>query len=158
MTLRPYSADLQQQFRATLGTPGAPEVIDDAQSVVPVAIVAATPQAVNVSLAETKRTVLCATATSSGGAGSTTALTVGAGRVARIVGMSIVVSGAARAQAVLNSVVFLNGISRTDSSAVSIQFDYETAPVLAATQTAVLTVTSAGNECALNVFYVDEAA
>lgn len=40
MALRPYSADLQQTFRTTLGTPGAPEVIDDSQPVVPVAIVA----------------------------------------------------------------------------------------------------------------------
>ncbi len=40
MALRPYSANLQQAFRETLGTPGAPEVIDDGQSVVPVAVVA----------------------------------------------------------------------------------------------------------------------
>lgn len=40
MTLRPFSADLQKQFRDTLGTPGAPEVIDDGQPVVAVAVVA----------------------------------------------------------------------------------------------------------------------
>lgn len=40
MTLRPFSADLQKQFRDTLQTPGAPEVVDDGQPVVPVAVVA----------------------------------------------------------------------------------------------------------------------
>lgn len=40
MTLRPYSATLQAQFRDTLGTPGAPEVIDDSQPVQAVAVVA----------------------------------------------------------------------------------------------------------------------
>lgn len=40
MTLRPFSATLQAQFRDTLGTPGAPEVIDDSQPVQAVAVVA----------------------------------------------------------------------------------------------------------------------
>lgn len=40
MTLRPYSATLQAAYRDTLGTPGAPEVIDDSQPVTPVAVVA----------------------------------------------------------------------------------------------------------------------
>jgi len=40
MTLRPYSATLQAAYRDTLGTPGAPETIDDSQPVVPVAVVA----------------------------------------------------------------------------------------------------------------------
>lgn len=43
MTLRPYSADLQKQYRDTMGTPGAPEVVDDAIPVVPVAVVAQVP-------------------------------------------------------------------------------------------------------------------
>jgi len=40
MTLRPYSATLQAAYRDTLGTPGAPETIDDSSPVVPVAVVA----------------------------------------------------------------------------------------------------------------------
>lgn len=40
MTLRPYSQALQQAYRETLSTPGAPEVIDDSSPVVPVAVVA----------------------------------------------------------------------------------------------------------------------
>jgi len=40
VTLRPYSQTLQQAYRDTLGTPGAPEAIDDAAPVVPVAVVA----------------------------------------------------------------------------------------------------------------------
>jgi hypothetical protein len=40
MVLRPYSADLQKAYRDTLGTPGAPETIDDSQPVLPVAVVA----------------------------------------------------------------------------------------------------------------------
>lgn len=40
MALRPYSATLQKAYRDTLGTPGAPEVIDDGVPVTPVAIVA----------------------------------------------------------------------------------------------------------------------
>lgn len=40
MTLRPFSATLQKQFRDTLETPGAPEVIDDSQPVMPVAVIA----------------------------------------------------------------------------------------------------------------------
>lgn len=40
MTLRPYSQTLQQAYRDTLGTPGAPEAIDDSVPVTPVAVVA----------------------------------------------------------------------------------------------------------------------
>lgn len=40
MTLRPYSATLQAAYRETLGTPGAPELIDDGTPVQPVAVVA----------------------------------------------------------------------------------------------------------------------
>jgi hypothetical protein len=40
MTLRPFSATLQNQFRTTLETPGSPETIDDSQPVIPVAVVA----------------------------------------------------------------------------------------------------------------------
>ncbi len=40
MTLRPYSADLQQRFREVLKTAGAPEGFDDATPVSPVAVVA----------------------------------------------------------------------------------------------------------------------
>jgi len=40
MALRPYSATLQAAYRDTLGTPGAPEVIDDSTPVMPVAVVA----------------------------------------------------------------------------------------------------------------------
>ena len=42
MTLRPYSAELQKDYRDVMGTPGAPEVVDDEQPVVPVAIVGGT--------------------------------------------------------------------------------------------------------------------
>jgi len=40
VAIRPFSADLQKQFRDTLQTPGSPEVVDDGQPVIPVAVVA----------------------------------------------------------------------------------------------------------------------
>jgi hypothetical protein len=40
VTQRPFSADLQRQFRDTLRTPGSPEIIDDQNEVIPVAIIA----------------------------------------------------------------------------------------------------------------------
>ena len=46
MTLRPYSADLQKAFRDLLGTPGAPETVDDSAPIIPVAVVASSPDTV----------------------------------------------------------------------------------------------------------------
>lgn len=161
MVLRPYSADLQQTFRATLLTPGAPEVIDDSEPVVPVAIVAGNLTATlpsTVTVTPSKKTAIPLSATSAGGVGSTTIGTVPALKVWRILSIAITVSGAARAQINLNGVASLHGISRTDTGSNVVTWNYEAAPVLTAAQTAVLQVTSAGNECAANISYVEEDA
>jgi len=58
MTLRPYSATLQKAYRDTLGTPGAPEVIDDGVPVMPVAIVATSASGSSVSISDGTDTLL----------------------------------------------------------------------------------------------------
>jgi len=158
MTVRPYSADLQQTFRATLGTPGAPEVIDDEQPVVPVAIVAGNLNT-TVTVSPTKYTALPANATSTGAVATTTMGTVPAGKVWRILTMNLTVTGAARAQIELNAVKYLacNSIGALTNNN-SAKWDYAAAPVLTAGQIARLNVTFAGNDITADLTYVEESA
>lgn len=158
MTLRPYSADLQQTFRSTLLTPGAPEVIDDEAPVVPVAIVAGNLNT-TVTVSPTKYTALPANATSTGGVATTTMGTVPAGKVWRVLNASLTVTGAARAQIEFNAVKYLacNSIGALTNNA-SMSWSYEAAPVLTAGQIARLNVTFAGNDITADITYVEESA
>lgn len=109
MTLRPFSATLQKQFRDTLETPGAPSEIDDGQPVIPVAVIAQVNTATSagytqitdgtdtaeistageLSVAATKKTATVVSGARSASAGTTTIGTVGASKVWRILSLQI---------------------------------------------------------------------
>lgn len=162
MTLRPYSADLQQQFRSILSTPGAPEAIDDGQPVVPVAIVAG-------AFDNIKRTATIIQATRHSSAGNTTIGTVPAGRVWRILSVSgSALFGATAAEA--GGLIALNGITviylsvgglvaQKTNTSNTVTWSYSACPVLTAGQTVVLTSESAGIALLQGtVTYIDESA
>lgn len=169
MTLRPYSADLQKTFRDTLSTPGAPEVIDDAVPVTPVAIVAGN-ITTTVTADPTKRTTTLLSSTRNGSAGTTTMGTVPSAKVWRI--LSANMSGAQKGATAINgariqangttilSIAFATITTGTvgETSQNSVTWSYWACPVLSAGQT--LTLVSDGadvNPLEASVVYVEEA-
>lgn len=145
MTLRPYSADLQKTYRDTLGTPGAPEVIDDGAPVVPVAIVGGIISATLA--ASTNKTAVPLSASVS--ATSSTLGTVPTGKVWRII--SAWVSGSINgADTDGNAFIRINGLdiigckiaaelAAAGCNSNSMLWDYTCCPIATAAQTVVLT-------------------
>jgi len=157
MTLRPFSATLQQNFRTTLGTVGAPEAIDDSIPVQAVAVVASngpiSPLGSQVVQPE-RSTLLSATVQTTGATATTNFGTVPAGKIWRIVGLSIstftqiVGNGQSRQEFQLNGVAYhihgmqSGGLSYGNfTSTNAIVFPVGVYPVLTAAQVARLVVT-----------------
>lgn len=183
MTVRPYSATLQAAYRDTLGTPGAPEVIDDSAPVIPVAVVAqvntaSTSAFVKVtdgtdtlsiesdgSLTPTKKTATLA-ATSINGAGTATIGTVPANKVWRI--LSLYMAGCMNGASNVFARVEFNAVTalrlKFQSSAgtytfgsESLMWNYTACPVLTAGQTATVINDAAGMETSAGITYVEES-
>lgn len=160
MTLRPFSADLQQQFRTTLATPGAPETIDDSQPVVPVAVVASTPQAVAVTVTETKRTASILEGSRLGGVGTTVLGTVPAGTVWRILSVQMFFyTGAATSvgEVELNGQSVLVALGATAQTPI-VSWEYLACPVLTAGQTVSIVTSVSGSDTYARLVYVSESA
>ena len=177
MALRPFSATLQQNFRNTLGTVGAPEAIDDSIPVQAVAVVASNGpiSASGAQIVQEERsTVLAASASVTGATGNTTIGTVPTGFVWRIVGYTITsvsqitTNALSRCEMQFNAVVY--GTQAVQSGGLSygnftgektVMFPKGNEPVLTAGQIARLAVALvSGSDNALyyaTVFYVQEA-
>jgi len=166
MALRPYSADLQQTFRSTLSTPGAPEVIDDEAPVQAVAIVAGNLNTV-VTVNPTKYDAALITGTRAvtGSSGDVTLGTVPASRKWRIIAMNLAcgmqgAAGNGTGQIRLNGVNALTlAANGAGEAATSLSFGFDACPTLTAGQLVVvrgeLLATNAPTVSA-NVYYIEE--
>lgn len=154
MTNRPFSQQLQENFRGILKTPGAPDVIDDSAPVVPVAVIA--------NIGEPLLEAIPVYANQNG-AGGSTLYTVPTGKIARIL-TAWVVHGVCTTAGIItiqaNSVPIVGvftSAAACQPNAATLSWSYKQAPILRAGQTLVLNVAGTNNTAG-GASYVEEDA